>query len=171
MRASAGSDANLIRRAVADVAPGLVVAEAMSFEELRHGPLFPQRVLAGVTGLFGVLVMLLTALGVYGIVSYTVNLRTRELGVRMALGAGPQEIYRMVIGRELAVIAIGVALGMVAAVAVARGLSQLLFGIAAFDPLTYAGVGVMLLGVGAVACWIPARRAARVDPVVALRYE
>ena len=171
LRASAGSVGKLIRQAVAGVAPGLVVSEAMTFEELRHGPLFPQRVLAGVTGLFGVLVMLLTALGVYGIVSYTVNLRTRELGVRVALGAGPRDIYRMVIGRELAVIAIGVALGTVAAGAAARGLSQLLFGIAAFDPLTYAGVGAMLLGVGVLACWIPARRAARIDPVVALRYE
>ncbi len=171
MRARAGSDASLIRQAVASVAPDLVVSEGMTFQELRRGPLFPQRALAGVTGLFGALVMLLTAIGVYGIVSYTVNLRTRELGVRVALGAGPQDIYRMVIGRELAVMAIGVALGIVAAGVAARGLSQLLFRIAPFDPLTYAAVGAMLLGVGVVACWIPARRAAKVDPVVALRYE
>ena len=171
MRSNAGSVANLIRQAAASVAPGLVVSEAMTFEELRHGPLFPQRALAGVTGLFGALVMLLTAIGIYGIVSYTVNLRTRELGVRVALGAGPQDIYRMVIGRELAVVAIGVALGMVAAGAAARGLSQLLFGVTAFDPLTYAAVGALLLGVGGLACWIPARRAARIDPIVALRCE
>jgi putative ABC transport system permease protein len=171
LRANAGSVANLIRQTVAGVVPGLVVSEAMTFEELRHGPLFPQRALAGVTGLFGALVMVLTAIGIYGIVTYTVNLRTRELGVRVALGAGPQDIYRMVIGRELTVIAIGVALGLVAAGAAARGLSQLLFGIGEFDPLTYAAVGAMLLGVGVVACWIPARRAAKVDPVVALRYE
>lgn len=171
MKNAEAADPRLIQQVLAQVAPGVALVQGMTFEELRAGPLFPQRAMAAVTALFGGLAMLLTAIGIYGIVSYTVNMRTRELGVRMALGAEPQDIYRLVLGRELTILLIGVAIGIAAATAATRGLAQLLFGIAPFDLATYAAVGVALIAIGLAACWIPARRAARIDPMVALRHE
>ncbi len=165
------ADPRIIQQTLAQVAPGVAMTQAMTFEEMRRIPLFPQRALAAVTALFGLLAMLLTAIGIYGIVSYTVNMRTRELGVRVALGAEPRDIYRLVFGRELVIMGIGVALGIAAAAAASRALSQMLFGIAPFDLATYAAVGALLMLIGSAACWMPARRAAKVDPVVALRYE
>ncbi len=161
----------MIGTVVAQVVPGVDVREAMTFAELRRIPLFQQRAIASVTGLFGTLALALTAIGIYGIVSYTVNLRTREMGVRMALGAAPQDIYRLVFSHELKVMGIGVALGVFAAGAAARALAGMLFGIGATNLPTYIAVSVMILAAGILACWIPARRAAHVDPVTALRNE
>jgi putative ABC transport system permease protein len=122
-------------------------------------------------GIFGALGFILALLGVYGVMSYLVSLQTREFGIRMALGAVPHEILRMVVGHGLKLTLIGVFLGVACALALTHFMRSLLFGISATDPLTFAGVAISLTFVALVACYIPARRATRVDPVIALRYE
>jgi putative ABC transport system permease protein len=126
---------------------------------------------AGLLGVFGALALLLAALGVYGVVSYSVAQRTQEVGIRMALGAGARDVLRLVMLQAFAVLGAGAVAGALAALIVARGLGSLLFDVGATDPLAFGGTLGLLLTAGALACYIPARRATRVDPLVALRYE
>jgi putative ABC transport system permease protein len=121
--------------------------------------------------IFGGLALALALIGVYGVMSYTVAQRQAEIGLRMALGARPLDVVRMVVGRSVALALAGFVLGVALAFPLARLLASLLFGVTPADPLTYAGVGALLVGVAALASWLPARRAARVDPLVALRAE
>jgi predicted permease len=130
-------------------------------------PRFYMMLLAGFAGV----ALLLAALGIYGVISYTVSQRTRELGIRIALGATRQKVVGLVIARGLVLTAVGVTVGLVAAFWLTRILASLLFGIGALDVLTYATVAIVLVGVAALASWVPARRAARVDPVIAMRAE
>jgi ABC-type antimicrobial peptide transport system permease subunit len=115
--------------------------------------------------------LLLGAIGIYGVISYMVSLRTREIGVRMALGAQSTEVRRMVVRQGLVLAVIGVGIGLAGALALSRLISSLLYGIAPHDPLTLGVVAVGLLAVAAVASWLPAARAARIDPIEALRSE
>jgi predicted permease len=115
--------------------------------------------------------LLLGAIGIYGVISYLVSLRTREIGVRMALGARSDQVRRLVVRQGLVLAAVGVAIGLVGALALTRLITSLLYGIAPYDPVTLIGVTVGLLAVSALASWLPAMRAARIDPIEALRAE
>ena len=126
---------------------------------------------AELTTAMGLLGLVLAVVGVYGVVSYAATQRTHEIGIRMALGAGRRDILKMVIGQGFGVVAIGVALGLIAAIAGTSAIANVFVGIRATDPLTYTIVVGILVGVALFACWIPARRATRVDPLVALRHE
>ncbi|MFY9550958.1 MAG: FtsX-like permease family protein, partial [Thermoanaerobaculia bacterium] len=126
---------------------------------------------ATLLALFGAAALLLAVLGIYGVISYSVGRRTREVGIRIALGAQGRDVLRMVLLEGLALSAAGLAVGLGGALVLTRFLSSLLFEVSPLDPSTYSAVAASLLATGLLACWIPARRATRIDPVLALRQE
>jgi putative ABC transport system permease protein len=134
----------------------------------------PQRFPLILLGSFAGLALLLASIGIYGVISYSVTLRVHEIGIRIALGAQTRAVFRMMIGHGLRLALAGVAIGMAAALILIRLLSSfthLLYGVGAGDPATFTAVSLLVTGVAILACYIPARRAAKVDPMVALRYE
>jgi ABC-type antimicrobial peptide transport system permease subunit len=120
---------------------------------------------------FAALAVGLASMGIYGVISYLVGERTREIGIRMALGARQGEVLRQILGESMKMTMIGILIGLLASLGLTRLMANLLFGVSATDPLTFAGVGIILTVVALAACVVPARRAMRVDPIVALRYE
>jgi ABC-type antimicrobial peptide transport system permease subunit len=121
--------------------------------------------------LFASVAFCLAAVGIYGVVSWNVTQRTREIGIRQALGAGRGSVLRLVIGQSMKVVGLGVGIGLAGSLALAASLRAVIFDISAFDPLTFVTMGVLLSGTALFACWLPARRATKVDPMVALRAE
>jgi putative ABC transport system permease protein len=140
-------------------------------EEIVASSIATQRLAMILLSIFSTLALLLSAIGIYGVISYLTSQRTQEIGVRVALGASSRDVLRMVLGEGMRIALIGVFLGLAAALVMTRLIARLIYGVGAWDPLTFASVAVLLSGVAAFACYLPARRAMRVDPMVALRYE
>ena len=151
--------------------PTLPLYNVQTLTDHMSVPLFPFRMAATVLGSFGVLAIVLAGIGIYGVMSYVVAGRTREIGVRIALGAARRDVLLLIIRQGMTLAVIGLGIGFLIAFGVAQLLAKLLFGVSPVDPLTFAGVSALLALVAVLACYIPARRATKVDPLVALRYE
>ncbi|HYM09138.1 MAG TPA: ABC transporter permease [Bryobacterales bacterium] len=162
-----------VQEQIRKLAPDLPVLNIGTMQQTVHGlaGLFLFRLAATLAAVMGMLGLLLAIVGVYGVVSFAVSQRTHEIGVRMALGAERGDIVKLVARQGLALVVAGVVSGLAAASALARAMTKLLIGVSATDPMTYATVAILLAAVTLLACWIPARRALRVDPMVALRHE
>ena len=160
-----------VREIVSEAGNSLPLTDLRTQTEQIDQILFRERLMARLSSFFGALALVLACIGLYGLLSYEVARRTRDLGIRMALGAQQRDVLRLVVGRGALLALLGSAIGIGAAVGVTRFLASMLYGIHAEDPLTFAGVAILLLLVALAACYIPARRAMRVDPLVALRYE
>jgi putative ABC transport system permease protein len=159
------------QREIQAIDPEQPVADVRTMEQWLAESVARARFSAMLLGVFAVLALLLATVGIYGVISYTVTQRTHELGIRVALGAQRSDVLRLVIGQGLALAGVGVALGLVGAFALTRLVRSLLYEVSATDPLTYVGLSLFLLLVALLACYLPARRATRVDPMQALRYE
>jgi putative ABC transport system permease protein len=160
-----------IRREFQQLDAALPVYNVKTMVEHMSVAYFPARVAATLLGCVGLLALLLAAIGIFGVMSYAVTQRTREIGIRMALGAQAGGILKLVVGEGLKLATLGMAIGLAGAIAGTRLMSSLLYGVNALDVVTFAGVSLLLALVALLACYIPARRAMRVDPLVALRYE
>ena len=160
-----------INKEVASSDPDLPVFSVKTLEEYMSASVAAPRFNTTLLTLFASVALILTIVGLYGVMSYSVAQRTNEIGIRMALGAQTRDVLRLIVGQGFKLVLIGLAIGLVGALALSRLLASLLFGVGAKDPLTFAAVAVVLGTIGVLACYLPARRAARVDPLVALRYE
>jgi predicted permease len=160
-----------VRQAIRSVDNALPIISVETLREQVRGRLNQQRLVARLSVLFSLLGLVLAAVGIYGVIAYWVTQRTREIGVRMALGARKQDVLRLAVRRGLTVTLAGLGLGLLASVALTRLIVGSLYGVNPTDPLTFAAVSLILTAVALLACYIPARRAAKVDPMVALRYE
>jgi predicted permease len=160
-----------VRRAVERIDSREVIYNVQTMEEVVSNSFAARRLSMILLGVFAALALVLACIGIYGVISYLVGQRTHEIGVRMALGAERGDVLRLVIGHGARMALIGVAIGIVAALGLTRLMANQLFGVSAHDPLTFAGVAMLLVIVAVAACYIPARRAMRVDPMIALRHE
>ncbi|HKD78552.1 MAG TPA: ABC transporter permease [Candidatus Angelobacter sp.] len=160
-----------VRRSVAELDPREVVYGVETMQGVLADSLAPRRLSMLLLTAFAVLALALCCIGIYGVISHLVGQRTHEIGVRMALGAQPGDVMRLVLGQGLRMAFLGVLVGIAAALALTRLMASQLFGVSSYDPLTFAAVGFLLTVVALLACYIPARRAIRVDPLVALKYE
>jgi len=151
--------------------PNLAITNVQTIGEISDQGLWAPRMAAALLALFGGLALILAAVGVYGVLSYSVNQQTHEIGIRMALGAQASSVLKLVVGQGLRLAGAGLLLGLLGAFWATRVVSSLLFNVSAHDPVTFAAVSLVLLATAALACYIPARRATRVDPIIALRYE
>jgi ABC-type antimicrobial peptide transport system permease subunit len=160
-----------IEQTVHELNSGLVVFDVTGLESRQQFASFGQRVAGTFVGAFGLLALVLAAVGIYGVTAYTTRQRTHEIGIRMALGASRKDILRLVLGHGVRLTLTGVALGLAVSFGLTRFLSSLLLGVTSHDALTFSSVAILLCAVAIFACLIPVRRAMRVDPLVALRYE
>jgi putative ABC transport system permease protein len=160
-----------LRQKVRELDPELPLANVRTMQEWISNNAAQPRLNARLLTLFAAMALLIAAIGIYAVLAYSVTQRTREIGLRIALGAQPASVLRLVVIEGMKVALIGICAGLLGALAVGRAVSSLVYGVAVHDPSTFAGVAVMLTAIAFIACFLPARRAAKVDPIVALRYE
>jgi putative ABC transport system permease protein len=171
---TAGEPARLIktvRGEIEQMDPKLPVSDARTMTEHLGVSLTPARVAAAVLGSFGLLALVLAGIGIYGVTAYSVAQRTREIGIRMALGAEAVDVVKLIVRQGMVLTLAGLGVGLAGALAATRLMTSLLYGVSATDPLTFVAVALLLSFIALLACWIPARRATKVDPMIALRYE
>jgi ABC-type antimicrobial peptide transport system permease subunit len=160
-----------VRAQVHALDAGATIIDSDDLGGLLSVSLFTYRVAATLSSILGMLGLLLASIGLYGVLSYSVSQRRQEIGIRMALGANRKDVLGLVVSAGLKLTLLGIAVGIFAALAFSTGLRSLLFGVRSTDPATLVGVTLLLLCVGLIACYLPARRAMAVDPIVALRHE
>jgi putative ABC transport system permease protein len=160
-----------VRREVQALDPGLPLAAVKTGDQLLASAVGRPRFQTMLIGVFALSALLLAAVGIYGVISYSTAQRTHEIGLRMALGARSRDVLRLVLGQGMRLALAGTALGLVGALSLTRLMKGVLFGVSATDPLTFALIALLLAAVAFLACYVPARRATRVDPMVALRCE
>jgi predicted permease len=173
VRTQVSPDAEMspIRQALQKINPEIVLFDVHAMDDTISDSLAARRFSMILLGIFAALALILSCVGIYGVISYLVGQRTHEIGIRIALGGQQSDVLRLVLGRGAKMAAIGVAVGIAGSLALTRLMAKLLFGVSAYDPLTFLTVAALLFMVALAACYIPARRAMRVDPLVALRYE
>jgi putative ABC transport system permease protein len=163
--------ASVVRQVVHDVDVDQPVFHIQTLDTARAANRAPQHLAALLLGAFSAVALLLATVGIYGVISYSVEQRTREIGIRVALGAEQRDVLRLVVGQGFVLAAVGLIIGLLGAFGLTRFLSSLLYGVRPTDPITFAGTAVIFCGAALLASYLPARRAAKVDPVVALRYQ
>jgi putative ABC transport system permease protein len=163
--------ANQFRLAVRQLDPELAVADLRTMSQISSTALSTQRFSLFLVGLFALLALVLATFGMYGVISYSVNQRMHEFGLRMALGARPSDLLRLILGQGLQLSILGAAAGLLCAAALTKVLGSLLYGVSATDPVTFSAVTVLALATTTLACYLPARRAAAADPMHSLRAE
>ena len=160
-----------VRQQVKAIDPDQPIYSVRTMDDIRSESVAPERLNLTLLSIFAGLALVLAVVGIYGVMSYTVTQRTHEIGIRMAIGAQPRDVFRMVIGQGMMLAFIGVVCGLIGAFGLTRLMASMLFGVEPTDPVTFAAIAVLLTGVALVACYVPGRRATKVDPVVSLRYE
>jgi len=161
----------VVERELHNLDKQLPIAEAATLKQVLHEGLWAPRMSAALLGIFAILALLLAAVGIYGVMSFSVAQRAREIGIRMALGAEPRGVLGLVLTQGMTIVAIGLGVGLFAAFAISRLAAKMLYGVSPTDPLTFAGTVLLLAFVALVATLIPARRATAVDPVLVLKGE
>ena len=170
-RGEAGNLGEAVRREVEKVDPNIPVHSISSMNEIITRSLADRRFALELLGIFAAVALMLAAIGIYGVMAYSFSQRTHEIGIRIALGAQRVDIFRMAVGEGMQLVAIGLAVGLAGAVTLTRFVRTMLFDVSASDPITFGAISALLAAVAFVACYVPARRATRVDPLAALREE
>jgi putative ABC transport system permease protein len=156
-------------RVVRGIAPAAPIENVMTVAQIKDQSVSPRRLNAALISLFGILAVIIAAVGIAGVLAFSVSARTTEIGIRMSLGADSGRVQRMILSEGGVLLAIGLVLGVAGAFFAARLIQGLLFGVAPYDPATFIGVAAMMAAIGIGACWLPARRAARIDPAITMR--
>jgi len=160
-----------VRGVVKSLDPDQPIYSPQTMDEIRAESVAPERLNLTLLSLFAGIALVLAIVGIYGVMSYSVTQRTHEIGIRMAIGARPLDVFKMILGHGMKLTLIGVALGLVGAFILTRFMATMLFGVAPTDATTFAGISVLLIAVALVACYLPGRRATKVEPTISLRYE
>jgi ABC-type antimicrobial peptide transport system permease subunit len=169
------ADSNVARiapaatRIVRRLAPTAPIEHVMTYDQIKDESVAPRRLNATLVSSFGVLAVVIAAVGIAGVLAFSVSARTNEIGIRMSLGADSGRVQRMILGEGGVLLVAGLALGMAGAFGIAGVMRGLLFGVAPHDPVTFIGVALTMATIGLVACWLPALRAARIDPAITMR--